>query len=80
MSLGGDYSQYITDAVDYAYQHNVLVIAAAGNEGTSTTYGYYPAALANVVAVSAIDSTHDRLAPFSNYGDWIDIAAPGVDI
>ena len=45
MSLGGGYSQYVEDAVNYAYQRNVLVIAAAGNEGTSSTYGSYPAAL-----------------------------------
>ena len=80
MSLGGGYSQLVKDAVDYAYDNNVLVIAAAGNSSTSNKSASYPAALENVVAVSAVDSTTNRLAYFSNYGDWVDVAAPGVDI
>ena len=35
MSLGGGYSQLVKDAVDYAYDNNVLVIAAAGNSSTT---------------------------------------------
>jgi hypothetical protein len=53
------------------------VIAAAGNSGTNTKH--YPAAYPEVIAVAATDE-NDRLAPFSSYGDWIDIAAPGTSI
>jgi thermitase len=39
----------------------------------------YPAACAHVVAISATDS-NDRLASFSNYGNWITLSAPGTSI
>lgn len=77
LSLGGpDYSQALADAVNYAYGKNVLVVAAAGNEGGAILY---PAALPHVVAVGATDNGDNRAA-FSNYGDALDIAAPGVSI
>ncbi|HVP26533.1 MAG TPA: S8 family peptidase [Candidatus Bathyarchaeia archaeon] len=70
-------SQLIHDAVKYATDAGALVIAAAGNSGTNTKH--YPAAYPEVIAVAATDE-NDRLAPFSSYGDWIDIAAPGTSI
>nr|WP_263324812.1 cell wall-binding repeat-containing protein [Neobacillus sp. Marseille-Q6967] len=79
ISIGSnENSFYVEDAIDYAYSKNVLVVSAAGNEGTSE-YSY-PAALTNVVSVAAVDSSTDSLADFSNYGDWVSIAAPGVNI
>ncbi len=56
-----------------------VVIAAAGNEGS--TRRSYPAAenVAGLLAVAA-NGPNDRLAPFSSYGDWVDIAAPGAEI
>ena len=46
-----------------------------------TEYNYsYPAALSNVISVAGVDSISDRLADFSNYGDWVSIAAPAVNI
>lgn len=78
MSLGGDeWSDLMHDAVKYASDHGVLVIAAAGN--SATTSPHYPAAYEEVIAVSATDS-NDNLAWFSTYGEWIDLSAPGVDI
>lgn len=78
MSLGGpDYSYALADAVDYAYGKNVLVIAAAGNDGLESIL--YPAALSHVVAVGATDKEDNR-ASFSNYGDTLDVVAPGVSI
>ena len=78
LSLAGPYaSSTLQDAVNYAWGKGVVIIAAAANEATSTPY--YPAACDNVVAVSASD-TYDKLASFSNYGAWIDVAAPGVTI
>ena len=75
MSLGApDASQSLSDAVQDAWNAGIVVVAAAGNNGT--TAPFYPAALANVVAVGAFDEDHRR-APFSNYGTWVDISAPG---
>ncbi len=76
LSLGGAGSSVtLQTAVDYATSRNVVVVAAAGNEGD--TEPHYPAACAGVVAVGATDS-NGNLASFSNYGDWVDIVAPGV--
>lgn len=78
MSLGGPYyDQASQDAVDYAYSKGVIVIAAAGNDNTSSPS--YPAALNHVIAVSATDQNNGK-AWFSNYGSYVDLAAPGVSI
>jgi type VII secretion-associated serine protease mycosin len=70
-------SAVIRQAVEYALDHDVVVVAAAGNGGSETPQ--YPAAYSGVVAVAATDA-HGELASFSNHGPWIDIAAPGVNI
>ncbi len=67
----------IHDAVRYAHDSDVLVVAAAGNEGWSNKL--YPAAYEEVVAVTATDS-NDYPATFTNFGDWVELAAPGVNI
>lgn len=56
-----------------------LVVAGAGNDAVSTLH--YPAAYAlpNIVAVAATDSA-DAFASFSNFGSWVQVAAPGVNI
>ena len=78
MSLGGsDDAPIFHDAVKYALAHGVLVIAAAGNSHSNVPM--YPAAYPEVIAVSATDE-NDTLASFSNFGNWIDLAAPGVNI
>ena len=75
MSLGSsEYSQSLDDAVQEAWNAGLVVVAAAGNEGT--TVPFYPAALNNVISVAAFDEDHRRPA-FSNYGNWVDISAPG---
>ncbi|WP_221568455.1 S8 family peptidase [Alkalihalobacillus sp. TS-13] len=70
-------TQTLEDAVNYAWNRGSVIIAAAGNDGVSTTFE--PASYANVIAVAAVDR-YDNLASFSNYGSWVDVAAPGVDI
>ncbi len=78
MSLGGyGDSELVHEAVRYAYDAGVLVIAAAGNENTYMKL--YPAGYNEVIAVAATDQ-YDYKASFSNWGDWIELAAPGVDI
>ncbi|GAF77256.1 unnamed protein product, partial [marine sediment metagenome] len=78
MSLGGSSpSSILEDAINYAWSKGVIVVAAAGNYGN--TAPLYPAYYTNCIAVAATDSL-DRLAGWSNYGDWVDVAAPGVGI
>jgi thermitase len=78
MSLAGDASPVLADAVAYARSKGALVVAAAGNEAKTTPD--YPAAYPGVVAVAATDREADGLASFSNRGTWVDLAAPGVDV
>ena len=70
-------SLLIRDAVQYAYENDVLVVAAAGNAGSNAPF--YPAAYPEVVSVAATDG-FDYPASFSNWGDWIEVSAPGVDV
>jgi thermitase len=75
MSLGApEFSQSTFDAVQDAWNAGIVVVAAAGNDGTTDLF--YPAAHPNVISVGAFDEDHKR-APFSNYGNWVDISAPG---
>ncbi len=67
----------LKEAVDYAWNSGAVVIAAAGNDGDSQTV--YPASYENCMAVTAIRE-NGTLAPLANYGDWVDVAAPGFDI
>jgi thermitase len=78
MSLGGSSaSPTLEDAVNYAWSKGVVVVAAAGNSGNATPL--YPAYYTNCIAVAATD-VNDAMAFFSNYGDWVDVAAPGLNI
>lgn len=70
-------SSLIHDAVRYAYQHGVLVLAAAGNSNSDARS--YPAAYDEVVAVAATDES-DTKAAFSSWGSWIGVSAPGVNV
>ncbi|MGD0495286.1 MAG: NosD domain-containing protein [Candidatus Bathyarchaeia archaeon] len=70
-------STVLHEAVRYAYEHGVVVVAAAGNDATNVKH--YPAAFDEVVAVAATDEL-DNPASFTNYGDWLKVAAPGVNI
>ncbi len=66
-------------AVDYAWSRGALIVAAAGNggsDGVGDPMLDYPARLANVVSVAAIDERGLR-ATFSNYGTGLDLSAPG---
>ncbi len=74
---GGLYLQSMQDAIDYAHSQGVLMVASAGNDNTDSPQ--YPAYYEHMISVAATNS-NDEKAPFSNYGDWVDIAAPGVDI
>jgi hypothetical protein len=78
LSLGTNAtSTLLQNAINYALSQNVVVVAAAGNDGNGQIT--YPAAYPGVVAVGAVDATGQR-ATFSDYGSQMGIAAPGVGI
>jgi thermitase len=78
LSLGNYQSAAVTEeAIRYAQKKDVVVISAVGNDNSSQPS--YPAAYPGVLGVAAVDLDGSRAA-FSNYGDYIDVAAPGVDI
>jgi hypothetical protein len=78
MSLSTEYDgSLLYDAIKYAYDSGVLLVAAAGNEAGEAKV--YPAAYDEVIAVTATDSD-DKPAWFTNFGDWVELAAPGVNI
>lgn len=78
MSFGGsEYSETVEGAVNYAWGAGVVLVASAGNQGTADPR--YPAYYTNCIAVAAIDDD-DLKASWSTYGDWVDVAAPGVNI
>jgi serine protease len=75
MSLGGGgENQVMKDAIEYAHNKGVVIIAAAGNENAESAS--YPARYAHVIGVGALDAQDER-AEFSNYGAGVNIAAPG---
>ncbi len=77
--------ELLQEAIDDAVDSGAVVTVAAGNSGNDAVY--YPAACDNVIAVAAIgekagDHAADDtvLASYSNYGAYVDIAAPGTNI
>ncbi|GGD71311.1 S8 family peptidase [Paenibacillus nasutitermitis] len=78
MSLGNyAEAEFLHDAIKYAYDHDVVLIAASGNDNTDRPG--YPAAYPEVFGVASTDADGSR-SSFSNYGDYIDAAAPGASI
>lgn len=78
MSLGGPFSQSVNDAVEDAISDGVTFVVAAGNESTLAEYKS-PASAPHAITVGATTST-DGFAYYSNYGDVVDILAPGSSI
>ena len=93
MSLGGyGDSPQVSQAVDYAYSKNVVIVAAAGNDNVNRRS--YPGAYEKVICVGATDQNDVRsvwpggvsrvdpsLPGGSNYGaDWVDVSGPGTAI
>lgn len=83
MSLGSpSYSEALDIVASKAYNNGILLVAAAGNEGTADTtinnVGY-PAKLSSVIAVAATDINNSR-AYFSSTGAEVEVSAPGVNI
>jgi Subtilase family len=78
VSLAGDYNALMALAVRRAAESGTVLVAAAGNGGPAAAPAY-PGALAEVIAVTAVDQD-DAVLPEANRGDYIAFAAPGVRI
>lgn len=81
ISLGGklDNCEAVEDAVAYAINNNVTVVVCSGNEHDDTKK-YCPAHIPDAITVSSVNSENAFASSFSNYGEEVDFAAPGVDI
>ena len=78
LSLGSEtFSPSLQDAVNYAHGLGCVVVGASGNFNREDPF--YPAACDNVLGVAALDR-NDMKYTLSGYGDWVDLAAPGVSI
>jgi thermitase len=77
MSFGGSDNSDMALAIQYAYSHGVVLVAGAGNNGSSAPF--YPGAHSEVISVAAT-ARDDTKAGYSNYGFWVTIAAPGGDM
>ena len=74
---GDDVTPAERDAIDYCWAHGALPIAAAGND--SQTWPYYPGAYEHTLGVGSHNAS-DQKSSFSNWGSWVDVAAPGEGI
>ncbi|MFH0925963.1 MAG: S8 family serine peptidase [bacterium] len=80
LSLGGLVDDpELRTAINNGYNAGIVLIAASGNYDAGTdniNIKYYPAAYDNVIGVASSD-LNDRVSSFSNYGDWVNVTAPG---
>jgi hypothetical protein len=82
VSLAGRYDNNLATTVDALMQRNVIVIAAAGNQGNGAPPAYpaaYASTRAGMLAVTAIDVA-GQLYQQANRGSYVSVAAPGVQI
>ncbi|MDL0437633.1 Ig-like domain-containing protein [Niallia sp. SS-2023] len=77
MSLGGPYSRTLEYMMQYAYNHNVTIVAATGNDGMEEVG--YPASSKYATSVGATNDM-DIVSDYSNYGIGTDLVAPGTNI
>ena len=78
MSIAGfPYTQLVQDAIDRAWASGAVLVAAAGNNRSSSPT--FPADFAHVVGVTATQAD-DELTNWSNYGSWVELAAPGAAV
>ncbi|WP_305142692.1 S8 family peptidase [Geobacillus thermoleovorans] len=78
LSLGNyQPSSVLEEAIRYADAHDVVLVAASGND--STSQASFPAAYPEVISVGAVNPDLSY-ALYSNYGDYVDVVAPGTNI
>ncbi|MBT3232206.1 MAG: S8 family serine peptidase [Calditrichaeota bacterium] len=77
-SWGGYQSaQWAENVIDYAHEHDALVVCAAGNDNVNDDH--FPSSYEHAMSVGATDN-RDRKVNFSNWGEHIDVSAPGLNI
>jgi subtilisin family serine protease len=74
---GGGGDGLLEDAAQYAWDNGMPFVAAAGNNNSNSPF--YPAYYPTVLAISGTDANDNRYTS-SNYGEWLDVAAPGVNV
>lgn len=79
MSFGGAANVLVGEALKQAYAKGIILVASGGNHGPFSKKKSYPAAFDEVIAVTALDR-FERSARFSSKGEYLEFAAPGVDI
>ncbi|TGJ82678.1 hypothetical protein E0Z10_g6089 [Xylaria hypoxylon] len=79
MSLGGGQSRAINNAIAALAAAGVVPVVAAGNEAQDAA-NTSPASAPDAITVGALDALNDQRASFSNFGDVVDIYAPGVNV
>lgn len=79
MSLGGFFMTALNDASDAAVGEGMVVVAAAGNSDTSTSFSS-PASADKVIAVGAMDEFSDSITSFSDWGEKVAVFAPGWEV
>jgi subtilisin family serine protease len=80
LSLGSTQDSYaISSAITYAKDHDIVIVAAAGNSAEDGSPIMYPASDINVLAVAAVDENHE-VTYFSNRGTYVDVAALGWQV
>ncbi len=78
MSFGDtSYSTLLKDAIEFAYEKGVVMVASSGNTGNDVLH--YPSAYQQTISVGAVNKYLNR-APFSSYGSNLDLVAPGVNV
>lgn len=70
-------SKALKEAVKYAVEKGIILVAAAGNENSSEKF--FPAAMPEVIAVAAINNQDEKVF-ISNFGDWVDFCGKGQDV
>lgn len=78
LGLGGPHNRLLTLALEKILARDVLLVAAAGNQGPAA-FPTYPAAQPGVIAATAVDANR-HLYQNANRGAYIDFAAPGVQV
>ena len=78
LSFAGPADPLLQDGMNGAARRNIIPIAAAGNAGADTP-PLYPAAYPSVFAITAIDAS-DNIYNRANQGDYVEFAAPGVQV
>jgi serine protease len=74
---GGSMTDLLKVIIDRLYSNNIVIVAAAGNGGTLSSN--FPASYSKVISVGAVDNL-EKLWPGSNYGPYLELAAPGSGV